>query len=185
MATNEAGNIGINAVTNMWVDLDGYYNFGNSLYYNTQCYYCYGNGSFGYSNYNALTMSVQKRTTHGLTVNANATYGHALGTVSLAQTYTFATQSDPWDYRVDYGPQYYDRRFTLNVLGTYQLPFGPGHKWGNNNGVVKRLVGGWAVYPSTLSAPACRWGYSATSTMPPTRSSGKVSTATVTRLLPW
>ena len=147
VATNEAGNIGINAVTNMWADLDGYYNFGNSLYYNTQCYYCYGNGSFGYSNYNALTMSVQKRTTHGLTVNANATYGHALGTVSLAQTYTFATQSDPWDYRVDYGPQYYDRRFTLNVLGTYQLPFGPGHKWGNNNGVVKRLVGGWAVSP--------------------------------------
>jgi hypothetical protein len=35
----------------------------------------------------------------------------------------------------------------MNVLGTYQLPFGPGHRYGNSNGVVKRLVGGWAISP--------------------------------------
>jgi hypothetical protein len=155
VAANEAGNIGIAAVTNIWADLDSpspvtgqpYLSFGNSFYGDTQCYYCYTDGSFGYSNYQALIMSVQKRAGHGLTLNGNATYGHALGTLSLAQTYTFANLSDPWMTRMEYGPQVFDRKFTMNVLGTYQLPFGPGHRYGNSNGVVKRLVGGWAISP--------------------------------------
>jgi len=148
VAANEGGNIGINNVWNIWNDLNSDWSFGKSLYHaNRECLYCYTSVSNGYGNYNALVMSVQKRTTHGLTVNANATYAKALGISGLPQTYTDASPTNIWNYHTDYAPQYFDRKFTLNVLGTYPLPFGPGHKWGNSNGVVKRLVGGWAVSP--------------------------------------
>lgn len=148
VASNEAGNIGVNNVWNIWNDLNSDWSFGKSLYYgNGECLYCYTSVSNGYGNYNALVMSLTKRTANGLTINANGTYAKALGISGLPQTYTDASQTNLWNYHTDYTPQYFDRKFTMNVLGTYQLPFGPGHRYGSNNSVVKRLVGGWAVSP--------------------------------------
>lgn len=147
VAANESGNVLGQYVTNMWSDLDSHWNFGSTLLSDSQCFYCYTNTADGYSNYQALVISYQKRTAKGLTLNSNFTYGHALGTVGLAQTYTLANLTDPFNPRVDYGPQYYDRKFTFNLLGTYQLPFGPGQRWASSNGVVKRLIGGWALSP--------------------------------------
>jgi hypothetical protein len=148
VAANESGNVLAQNVTNMWSDLDTSWAFGTTLLSTTQCFYCYTNTSQGYSNYQAMVVNYQKRMARGLTLNSNFTYGHALGTVSLSQTYTLANLTDPWNPRVDYGPQYFDRKFTFNTLGTYQLPFGPGQRWGtSSNGVVKRLIGGWAVSP--------------------------------------
>jgi len=148
VAANEAGNLANQGVTNLWSDLDTHWTaFGPALTSTNQCFYCYTNTSDGYANYQAMLVSLQKRTSNGLTMNANFTYAHALGTVSLAQTYTLATLTDAWNPRVDYGPQYYDRKFTFNLLGTYQLPLGPSHRFGSSNGVLKRLLGGWAVSP--------------------------------------
>jgi hypothetical protein len=148
VAANEAGNIGINDVWSLWHDLNNNFSFGKTLYHaNGECLYCYISVSNGYGNYNALVMSLTKRTANGLTINVNGTYAKALGISGLPQTYTDASQTNLWDYHTDYAPQYFDRKFTMNVLGTYQLPFGPGHRYGNNNSVVKRLVGGWAVSP--------------------------------------
>jgi hypothetical protein len=101
----------------------------------------------GIANYQALVVSLQKRTSHGLTVNGNFTYSHALGTFGLNQTYTFANLTDVWNPRVDYGPQYYDRKYVGNIVGTYELPFGKGRRWASSNPVVSRLLGGWAISP--------------------------------------
>jgi len=131
----------------LFSSLDSYWNFGTALASDTQCYYCYQDISQGYSNYNAGVVSIQKRTASGLTVNANLTYSHALGLYALAQTYTLANETDIQNPRTDYGPQYFDRKLVFNLLGTYQLPFGAGHRLGGSNGVLKRLTGGWAFSP--------------------------------------
>lgn len=108
----------------------------------------YASTSDGFSNYQALIVKFTKHTTHGLTLNSNFTYGHALGTIGLAQTYTLDTPDNAYNLRADWTPQPWDRKFTYNALGTYALPFGDGQRFlGHSNGVVSRLVSGWSVSP--------------------------------------
>jgi hypothetical protein len=148
VASNEVANITTESVTSLWSDLDSSYTFGPQLLSTTQCFSCYYQTSFGFANYNALTATVQKRTGNGLTLSGNFTYGHALGTFSLAQTYTLANMTDPWNPRVDYGPQYFDHKFIASVVANYNLPIGPGHRFlSSSNPVLKRVFGGWTIAP--------------------------------------
>lgn len=108
----------------------------------------YANTSLGFSNYQALVVKFTKHTNHGLTLNSNFTYGHALGTLGLSQTYTLDTPDDVYNLRNDWTPQPWDRKFTVNALGTYVLPFGEGQRWlASGNPFVSRLVSGWSVSP--------------------------------------
>ncbi len=148
VAAQESGNITTQAVTNLWSDLDSSFTaFGPALISTTQAGFVYDDTSIGYSNYNALTASLQKRSSNGLTLNANFTYGHALGLVGLNQAYTEANINDPWNPGVDYGPQYFDRKFTLNLLASYQLPFGKGQKFASSHTFVNDIIGGWIISP--------------------------------------
>lgn len=104
--------------------------------------------STGFSNYQALVVKYTKHTTHGLTLNSNFTYGHALGTLGLSQTYTLDTPDDVYNLRNDWTPQPWDHKFTFNTLGTYVLPFGQGQRWlASGNPVLSRVVSGWSVSP--------------------------------------
>lgn len=107
-----------------------------------------GNTTLGFSNYQAGILRLQKRTGHGLTLNANLTWSHALNTVGINQEYTEANPSVPFDLRYDYGPAPFDTRWVFNLLGTYDLPIGKG-KWlaSNSNNVVDRIIGGWSFSP--------------------------------------
>jgi hypothetical protein len=148
VAANEAGNITTQSVGSMWGDLDSSYSFGPSNPIDAgQCtLYCYATTSMGWSNYNAAVVSLTKRSKN-LTVNTNFTYGHALGTTGLNQAYTFASTNDPWNPGVDYGPQYWDRKFTLNVLASYNLPFGRGQHWSSSHNAINEIIGGWIISP--------------------------------------
>jgi hypothetical protein len=147
VATNQGPLITSGLVTDTWAALDSTWNFGPALYQTNQALTTYANTSDGFSNYQALIMKFTDRTSKGLTMNVNATYGHALGTLGLAQTYTLDSPDNVYNLRSDWTPQPWDRKFNLNVLGTYELPFGPGHRFSGSNGVVKRLIGGWSVSP--------------------------------------
>ncbi|HTV54056.1 MAG TPA: carboxypeptidase-like regulatory domain-containing protein [Terriglobia bacterium] len=148
VAANESGNISTNSVTSLWSDLDNSFTFGPQLLSTTQCYWCYFQTSDGYGNYNALTATVQKRTGNGLTLSSSFTYGHALGTIGLEQTYTLDGLDDPWDPGVDYGPQYFDHKFIDSTVASYNLPIGPGHRFlATSNPILKRVLGGWTVAP--------------------------------------
>jgi len=152
VAANSGYNLPVQGVTNLMSWLDSNWDYSPALASDTQCYYCYNTDATGFSNYNAGVFTFQKRTANGLTLNANLTYAHALGNAALAQTYTLANPTDVQSLRTDYGPQIFDRKFVFNLLGTYELPFGPGHRFGGTNRVLKRLVGGWAVSPIFSSA---------------------------------
>ena len=147
VAHNESGNILGQYVTSLFSDLDGTFNFPVTLPSDTQCYYCFASQSNGYSNYNALTVTAQKRYSNGLSLNANFTYGHSLGILEYNQTYTLSNMNNAWDPSIDYGPQFWDRKFTFNLLATYTLPFGKGQRWANSNPVASRVLGGWSVSP--------------------------------------
>jgi hypothetical protein len=146
--TNEAGNLSTQAVTQLWSDLDTQWTaFGPALTSTNQCFYCYAYTSLGSSNYNAMVATFQKRYAQGLTMQANFTYSHALGIATTNQSYTLDNASNIFNLNADYGPQYFDRKFVVNMLASYQLPFGKGHRWGGDNAIVKRIVGGWTLSP--------------------------------------
>jgi hypothetical protein len=151
VVNNETGNILGNYVTSMWQDIEGSWQFGNNggltMPASSQCSVCYGEASNGYSNYNAMVVTVQKRMSSGLTMNANFTYGRSLGTLALNQSYVENNVNDPWNLRTDYGPQFWDRKFVFNVLATYNLPLGKGQRWANTNPVATRVLGGWSISP--------------------------------------
>ncbi len=146
VAAQESGNITTNAVTNVWSDLDTSFNFGSALPSTTQAGLIYDNTSLGYSNYNAGVVSLQKRSSN-LNLLANFTWSKALGVIGLNQAYTENNVNDPWNLNVDYGPQFYDRKFTFNLLGSYNLPFGKGQRWASDHRAVNEMIGGWVVSP--------------------------------------
>jgi len=147
VASQEYGNIVTNSVTSMWADMDSSFVFGPALISTNQAELALADTTDGFSNYQALVISVQKRASHGLTFNGNLTYQHSLGTQSINQEYTEADSTNPWNYRVDYGPQFWDRKAVFNLLGTYELPFSKGRRFASSNPVLSRIIGGWSISP--------------------------------------
>ena len=149
VANTQASQILTQSVTNLWSDLDTSWTaFGPALASTTQCTVCYAYTSNGFSNYQAMVVTLQKRYSAGLTVNANFTYSHALGIGSTGQSYTEDNASNVFNLYSDYGPAFFDRKYTFNLLGSYQLPFGKGKRWGNNaNPVLSRIISGWTISP--------------------------------------
>jgi hypothetical protein len=148
VASYEGGNIVSNAVTNIWSDLDPYWTaFGPAMLSTNQTDYAIVDRTDGVANYQALVVSLQKRASHGLTFNANLTYGKSLGTQAINQEYTFADLTNPWNPKTDYGSQFWDRKGVVNLLGTYELPFSKGRRWASSNPFLSRIISGWSLSP--------------------------------------
>jgi hypothetical protein len=80
----------------------------------------------GTQSYNALSMSVQRRLTRGVSFNANYTwshcittdrFGHGGGTMNVANTFL-----NPNNINYDKGPCSWDRRHIFNLSGVAQVP---------------------------------------------------------------
>ncbi len=76
-----------------------------------------------WSNYNAFFASVGKRTTLGLSVNANWTWSHGLDTSSNTADANGAAWSTPYDPGFDYGDALSDVRHVFKLYGNYDLPY--------------------------------------------------------------
>ena len=98
------------------------------------------------SNYNSLQLTVQKRLTHGLSVDANYVWSHFLDDIdssgwgSRAGTQTYQRSYDP---SANYGASNFDIRNAFKGIVVYQLPFGKGAMFLNNNSIVDAVIGGW------------------------------------------
>ncbi len=101
----------------------------------------------GFANYQAMVVTVQKRTGHGLTVSANLTWSHTLDTIGINQEYVEASPMNIYNLRYDYGPAPFDRRWVSNISAHYELPFGKGKRFLGSNRILDRVVGGWTVTP--------------------------------------
>jgi len=104
--------------------------------------------SGGFSNYNALQLSLQHRLTHGLSLIMNYTYSKALGNSSSANL--GAQNNDAFRYtytpNIEYGPLDFDVRNRFVTSFIYQLPFGQGQLVGGGSGpVLDHVIGHWTV----------------------------------------
>ncbi len=104
--------------------------------------------STGFSNYNAMFITLNIRDWHGLSGITNFTWGRSLGTAELAQYNSSNTTLDAWNPRADYGLQNFDVKVLFNSGLAYQPRslFG----WGdfrNKKGIVGHLVNGWTIAP--------------------------------------
>ncbi len=100
------------------------------------------------SDYNALQAKLEKRMSKGYNLLATYTWAHALDDANTPlgssgdsgqQNYNLIPIKD------DYSQSPFDtrQRFTFNAL--YELPFGRGRTFLNQNGIADALVGGWSA----------------------------------------
>jgi len=104
--------------------------------------------SLGFSNYNAMFITLNIRDWHGLSGINNFTWGRALGTAEIGQYNSSNTTLDPWNPRGDYGLQNFD----VKVLFNSGLAYQPTSLFGwsdfrNKRGIVGQLVKGWTIAP--------------------------------------
>lgn len=108
--------------------------------------------SAGNSNYNGVTISLQRRISQGLTFNLNYTWSHALDDVSnggivnepfsfLATNVSITTPQNPFNFRANYGNSAYDVRNYLSAsLVLTDMFRHAGMRWGPNS-----VFGGWTL----------------------------------------
>ena len=107
-------------------------------------------GFEGMSDYHSLQAKLEKRMSHGYNLLASYTWSHAmdngptpLGSTGYATGNPVQTNLVPLKYNYSNSPWDIRQRFTFNSL--YELPFGKGRQYLNNNAVVDIFIGGWSV----------------------------------------
>lgn len=98
------------------------------------------------SNYNSLQASIQKRLSYGLEFGFNYTWSHFLDDQDSAgwggksgNTY-FQSSYSP---SANYGSSNFDIRNMFKGSAVYELPFGRGRRFFNNNLLLGEVIGGW------------------------------------------
>jgi hypothetical protein len=105
--------------------------------------------SSGHSSYNALQTEFRQRAIHGMQFSVNYTLAHSLGLLSQNAIQGMATGASLYytnrDFRLNYGPSAFDIRHVLHISGTFDLPFGKGRRFVNNNKLADEVIGGWTL----------------------------------------
>jgi hypothetical protein len=91
------------------------------------------------THYNALQVTLTKQFTHGLSVNANYAWQHAISWQSGYYT---------WSHPAAKGTDGFLRRQQFIIYGLYELPFGKNKLIGANLGsIANQIIGGWQLSP--------------------------------------
>jgi hypothetical protein len=98
------------------------------------------------SNYNSLQAIIQKRMSYGLSFNFSYVWSHFMsemdssgwGSRAGAQNY-----QDAYDPKANYANSNFDVRNAFKGNVVYQLPFGRGRQFLNNNLFLDEVIGGW------------------------------------------
>ena len=100
--------------------------------------------NFGSSTYHSMQTEVNRRFSNGWTLQANYTLSKVLGNYDgdgSALEQNFRTQRNRG---LDKMRMSFDRPHVLKANGIWELPFGPGKKFGNGSrGWLGHLIGGW------------------------------------------
>jgi hypothetical protein len=98
-----------------------------------------------FSNYHALQVEFRQRFSHGLTLNVNYAWAHALNDRYNKNVDNSGNFSTLRNRRLDYGPSTFDIRHVLQAFGTYELPVGQGRRFAVDNPILNGVIGGWTV----------------------------------------
>jgi hypothetical protein len=98
----------------------------------------------GDSYYNAMTVQLQHRDTHGLFFQVAYTLSKELDDINERYNGRGGVIVDPNNLRRSRGLAEYDRPHFLNVNYIYQLPFGPGHAV-FGTGLISKIIANWQL----------------------------------------
>jgi hypothetical protein len=102
--------------------------------------------SGGYDSYNAMMLSLSKRSSTGLSLNVQYTLGKSFGnTGGSNEALTSANNAltlSQFDY--DLGYNNFDVRHTFNISALYQIPYGRNRQHAAT-GVADAVLGGWDI----------------------------------------
>ncbi len=104
--------------------------------------------SGGRDNYNAMMLSLNRRSASGLSANVQYTLGRSKGTSGGSNEADTAANNARaiGDFDYDYGYNKYDVRHTFSASALYALPFGHGRRFGSDAGALANaLLGGWDI----------------------------------------
>ncbi len=98
----------------------------------------------GFSNYNAMVLTLRRPVHSGWGFDFNYTWGHALDNGSSSETTGGANLQDAFNPRAYYGPSDFDARHTVTADAVVELPVGKG-KWllSNTKPWINQIIGGW------------------------------------------
>ena len=98
----------------------------------------------GASTYHALLLSLERRFTSGLSLQAHYTWSHSINDGSVGG----GESNGPENVNClpcDKGPSVFDIRNNVAANAVYQLPFGPGKRYLTEGGFVGKIIGGWSL----------------------------------------
>ncbi|MBW8749146.1 MAG: TonB-dependent receptor, partial [Acidobacteria bacterium] len=98
------------------------------------------------SNYNALQVRYEQRSTGGLTLLNSFTWQHSLDNASASLEANTPSPQDANNIRADYSQSDYNLPVSNVTSLVYELPWGRGRRWMNKtNGFVDSVLGGWQL----------------------------------------
>ncbi len=103
----------------------------------------------GFGNYHAMTMTVRRPLSAGLSFDLNYTLSHSIDNESSAASGAGRGGGvilNVWQPGINKASSDFDIRHQLNANFLYELPFGKGKRYmGSVNGWMNQLVGGWQL----------------------------------------
>lgn len=94
------------------------------------------------SNYNGLSLRLQKRFSNGLSVLSSYTWSHNLDVFSTERNGGDGGVQNPLNWRADYATSLADVTHAFQFSDVYELPFGRGKRW-LNSGPASYVLGNW------------------------------------------
>lgn len=111
-----------------------------------------GNGSYyGASSYNSLQLKIERRFANGFSILGSYTWSKLMDNAPPTTTGfpggSFAAgPTQDWDnLRAEWSLSTFDTPQYLAINGIYELPFGKGKKWFNQDRVANYFIGGWQL----------------------------------------
>lgn len=108
----------------------------------------------GTSVYNAGFISLQRRFTSGLAIQANYTLSRATDQHGYNQE-AESVIANGYNFRLDNAPAAFDRTHVFNTNFFYEVPFGKGKRWASSS-KLNALLGGWylaGIFTAHSAAP--------------------------------
>jgi Carboxypeptidase regulatory-like domain len=126
-----------------------------------------GTASFGFGNYDGMTVKFEKRMSNGLQFINSYTYGHALANSGTTLSGSGGNYTrDPTNYGTSYANASWDIRHNFTSGFSYDIPFGRGKSYGASlNRAMNTLLGNWQMngiltlhtgQPYTVRATGCQ-----------------------------
>jgi hypothetical protein len=99
--------------------------------------------NYSSSSFNALQFDVRRRMANGLDFQANYQYSKVLSDAAGDAQARFEPFLDKANPKIERSRAPFDLTHQIKANGSYELPFGAGHRYGSGSSLSRKLFGGW------------------------------------------